>query len=509
MSDQCAKYASVIANAFVEQNMQHSFYYGKYIDLELCRSACLHYFMQFALLSSMYATRDYKFIYVIGAAGNQEVDALSLLKNIVDTSIIPLLNGKSTSHALINYINETIDKELGALSLIIGKKIISCDVASKVINSWAMYGAYLGLKHSDTIVDLYCVTHNGSDNKLWSSAYRQCISTTQDVKSLTIEQLKNIYKQQFQEFCSQHYPELVTIFSLTIDPFSSEIQKQKADDKEMIDQYLLGRTYDSSCEDRDKTVVKDDVKAAVCYRKAADLDFGWAQGKLGSLYRDGRGVEQSYDLAASWYQKAADNGDEEAFHALGILYANGQSVPQDYTQAIKWMFLAKTWLNKPRWGGELDNIARRAKAGEVAEGHRLANEWTAKRRRSQILLDCGITVKIKGLYIQDTYIGLLEGGPDKYYNQEIIDGFYNKAKRLWGHQMIHLIKPQITYRHYHPYLPPYAYAAWLISFDSEPEMTQLAVLWFSDLNLNKEFHSSVTECIKSINWKELAEEYSP
>jgi uncharacterized protein len=61
-----------------------------------------------------------------------------------------------------------------------------------------------------------------------------------------------------------------------------------------------------------------------------------AQGALGGLYADGRGVPQDYGEAVKWFRRAAAQGLAAAQYALGLLYRNGQGVPQDAGEAVQW-----------------------------------------------------------------------------------------------------------------------------------------------------------------------------
>jgi TPR repeat protein len=65
-----------------------------------------------------------------------------------------------------------------------------------------------------------------------------------------------------------------------------------------------------------------------------------AQGALGGLYADGRGVPQDYVEAVKWFRLAAAQGLAVAQYALGMLYRNGQGVPQDAAEAAQWFRLA-------------------------------------------------------------------------------------------------------------------------------------------------------------------------
>jgi TPR repeat protein len=77
-----------------------------------------------------------------------------------------------------------------------------------------------------------------------------------------------------------------------------------------------------------------------------------SQRKLGLLYNDGVGVEQSHTEALKWYQKAAESGDPVATNNIGVMHFAGFGVPRDLAEALKW-FVAAAKLGSP---GAMDNI---------------------------------------------------------------------------------------------------------------------------------------------------------
>ena len=77
------------------------------------------------------------------------------------------------------------------------------------------------------------------------------------------------------------------------------------------------------------------------YRKAADQGHAHAQGNLGIMYSNGRGVAQSDDVeAVRWYRKAADQGHAMAQFNLGAIYFNGEGVQEDLAAAHNYFTLA-------------------------------------------------------------------------------------------------------------------------------------------------------------------------
>ena len=84
----------------------------------------------------------------------------------------------------------------------------------------------------------------------------------------------------------------------------------------------------------------DYAEAVRWYRLAADQGNARAQGNLGTMYQDGRGVPQNYAEAVRWYRLAADQGHANAQLNLGAMYANGLGVPQNDAEAVRWYRLA-------------------------------------------------------------------------------------------------------------------------------------------------------------------------
>ena len=63
----------------------------------------------------------------------------------------------------------------------------------------------------------------------------------------------------------------------------------------------------------------------------------WAQSALGCKYRDGKGVDQSYQQARELFELSATQGDAGAQYNLGIMYRDGQGVDQSYERTAEYM----------------------------------------------------------------------------------------------------------------------------------------------------------------------------
>jgi uncharacterized protein len=105
-----------------------------------------------------------------------------------------------------------------------------------------------------------------------------------------------------------------------------------------------------------------------------------ALGLLGFLYEHGFGEPQDYDAAADFYTRGAVQGNPFAQAMLGLMYDKGHGVPLDFILAYKWLNLAAARAQ----GQEQDSftklrdaVASKMSKDEIAEGQRLALNWTA------------------------------------------------------------------------------------------------------------------------------------
>jgi len=81
---------------------------------------------------------------------------------------------------------------------------------------------------------------------------------------------------------------------------------------------------------------KADAKAAFqTMQKAADMDYGPAETRLGQFYLTGIGTPVDNKKAAELFDRAAFHGDAAGEYELGKLYNTGTGVERDQTMAIK------------------------------------------------------------------------------------------------------------------------------------------------------------------------------
>ena len=125
---------------------------------------------------------------------------------------------------------------------------------------------------------------------------------------------------------------------------------------------------------------QNDAEAVRWYRLAAEQGHAGAQGLLGVMYADGRGVPQDNAEAARWFRLAAEQGHASAQGLLGAMYSDGRGVPQDDETAHVWLNLAASRLTGEQREAAVsarDRVAAGMTSEQRAEAQRRAREWDA------------------------------------------------------------------------------------------------------------------------------------
>ncbi len=121
---------------------------------------------------------------------------------------------------------------------------------------------------------------------------------------------------------------------------------------------------------------------ATVVRTLAEQGDAKAQFALGTMYRDGQGVDRDYAEALSWWVKAAEQGVVDAQYALGNAYSGGTGIARDNVLAYMWYDIAAAqtgagWLSAIA-GTNRDVLVARMTPADLAKAKRLAAEWMAK-----------------------------------------------------------------------------------------------------------------------------------
>ena len=105
-----------------------------------------------------------------------------------------------------------------------------------------------------------------------------------------------------------------------------------------------------------------------------------AEELLGSMYRDGKGVERNYVKAAEWFAKAIEHENIMALVALGMMYKHGLGVEQDEAKALQ-MILQAANLGQ--------SIAMYNMGSFYEEGTCIIQDYTAARAWYQKAAEAG------------------------------------------------------------------------------------------------------------------------
>ena len=78
---------------------------------------------------------------------------------------------------------------------------------------------------------------------------------------------------------------------------------------------------------------RDESTAVKWYRRAAQLNYAFAQNLLGDYYSE----KSDYGKAIAYYRKAADQGFAQAQYNLANMYGSGRGVPRNLTAYEMWL----------------------------------------------------------------------------------------------------------------------------------------------------------------------------
>lgn len=146
--------------------------------------------------------------------------------------------------------------------------------------------------------------------------------------------------------------------------------REQADQNDAKAQGQIGWMYFEG-----KGVPQDYNKAAEWLHKSAEGGHPASQYMLAWFYYKGIGVPQDYAKSADWAQQSSDKGDVDASNLLGVIYRTGRGVPKDYTKALAFFHEADRYGNIEAPA----HIASMYKSGQgVGRDYRLAIDWYSK-----------------------------------------------------------------------------------------------------------------------------------
>lgn len=93
---------------------------------------------------------------------------------------------------------------------------------------------------------------------------------------------------------------------------------------------MVGRCYDLGW-----GTAPDKVRAAECYRIAAERGLDWGMYNYATLLALGAGVAEDKAAALDWFQRAAKLGNAKAINFVGSFHEDGWVVPRDLAKAAR------------------------------------------------------------------------------------------------------------------------------------------------------------------------------
>lgn len=123
----------------------------------------------------------------------------------------------------------------------------------------------------------------------------------------------------------------------------------------------------------------------------------------------------------------------------------------------------------------------------------------------------GYHASVDALYIQQTYLSLLEGSPRPEYNQYVINKAAMAIERMWGRRRTHVIEPLTdqTDTEYE-WLPRWQVSVWLqcarpvrLEFGA----SELTVIFFCQKIATVSLELMLQEALGAMRWSDYAKDF--
>ena len=125
-----------------------------------------------------------------------------------------------------------------------------------------------------------------------------------------------------------------------------QFYQQAADQGSVNAMYVTALLYAEGKETQTYALKKNEQKAFLYFKKAAEHNHPAAMADLGLMYYQARGASKSLPQAVSWFKKSAQAGDTEGCYLYAFLLARGEGIKQDFDQAYYWLSKAGKAENK-------------------------------------------------------------------------------------------------------------------------------------------------------------------
>lgn len=220
--------------------------------------------------------------------------------------------------------------------MMIEETFIYCSVLPLGFDSTYFYLSFIGELPAGTHVQIPF----GPENKLIPGTVTNCETFTADEVPFPIEKMKCIIrtlnKAEFEELSKEKKAKM-KIKLKSLDSFLSKT----SDDLEEVDELIEDEDYDGIFQWASRhhdCVSNPDVlqKVLECYEMCVGQNMPEAALNLGTMYYNGRVVEQDFKKAAHYYKIAADAGISTALCNLGYCFYYGRHQDVDYTKAYEY-----------------------------------------------------------------------------------------------------------------------------------------------------------------------------
>jgi TPR repeat protein len=187
---------------------------------------------------------------------------------------------------------------------------------------------------------------------------------------------KDIYvEKMFRKSAEQGYPEgqmgLGDLYALGIAVPKSEQEAlkwyTKAGEQDLeAAQLRLGNWYNEGTGTQ-----KNEETSLKWYKRAAEKGSAAAASHLSNYYYM---EKKDYKEGKKWIEKAAQASDRLALMWLGSMYRNGLGVQEDKVEAFKWYILFNK-VGPPDPAGRPEAFVKELSAQQISEANDRANEW--------------------------------------------------------------------------------------------------------------------------------------
>jgi len=113
---------------------------------------------------------------------------------------------------------------------------------------------------------------------------------------------------------------------------------------------------------------------------AAEGGNAGAQYNLGVIYYEGRLTELDYIKAAYWYKKAANQDDPPAQYNLALMYLKGKGIEKNMVEGYKWLDIASS-RNFKEATSVKDMLTSKMLFDDVIEAKKQADNWRKSHKK--------------------------------------------------------------------------------------------------------------------------------